>query len=126
MRSELHRSRQSNVRAYCLLATEYDIPSMLRTVDIWLAEHCELALPSLPPRRNTHPRGFFCKYARFAAKVYPRNLAVQVFKPILTLMREYKLKRFEEAATQRIDKLCETYPKTRTTCDLCRHWPDGR
>ena len=118
------RARQRNVGTYCLLAAEYDIPNMLRTVDNWLAEHCELALPPLPPR-GTHREGD-CRMARSAAKAAARKRAEHWFMPVLTLMRDYKLTRFEEAATRRVDQLCESSLSNRTVCKFCRHWPERR
>jgi len=62
---------------------------MLDSVDIWLAEHAELAVPTLP----------FDDRAEGTAN--NRVAAARAIACMLALARDYKLKRFAEAAKKR-------------------------
>ena len=76
---------------------------MLRTVDIWLAEHCELALPPLPSAAYHRGYGYEPTYA--STNEAARSGAARAFAKMLALARDYKLKRFSEAAKTRMDSV---------------------
>jgi hypothetical protein len=81
------------------MAAEYDIPTMPRVVDIWLADHAELALPPAPPLGANLSR---TDKAYLTAQ---RDAAACRFARMLGLASEYKLKRFAEAAKVRVKRM---------------------
>ena len=93
------------METYCLLATEYDIPSILRTVDEWLAVNVGLALPVMPASIKVPYQYRDGQYRAAQDNSSERAAIARTHAHMLSLAREYKLKRFALAAKSHIGKI---------------------